>query len=87
MTEPQSLAAVRMLLDRGYTPDKADAEICMGAGGPGTLSYEIRRGRIRAPWFSSEWHSFRALANQLRSATLEPAQGDLFGEQRQRVAA
>lgn len=71
-----ALAAVRKLLERGYTPDMADAEIHMGYGSPCGESWEVRRGRIRAPWFSAEWHSFRALAQEIESGQ----QVELFGQ-------
>lgn len=66
-----ALTAVRKLLERGYTPDKADAEICMGSGSPNGISWEIRRGRIRAPWLEGEWHSFRDLAEQVAAGQQE----------------
>lgn len=79
MSHPASKALAKRyvadFLSRGYTVEKAQAEICMGMGGPDQPGYEIRHGKIECPAFSGNVFSFADLAAELRR---EEVQGDLF---------
>lgn len=57
-----ALRYVRQLIERGYTPEKADREAHMGFCGPGEPGYDISRGTIRVPCLRGQKFSFRALA-------------------------
>ena len=50
---------VRGMLARGYTSADAAHEACMGFGAPGEPGYDIRSGKITAPSFGPDKHTFR----------------------------
>lgn len=67
--------SVVRLLEHGYTEDQADAEYCWfhGALVPED-EWEIRRGKIRAPYESGCEFSFRELAKEIRGHTSSEGQ-------------